>query len=279
MGTETFGEALRAAMARRSYTLEDLRRRLTARGHPVSLAALSYWRSGQRTPQRQSSLDAIPELEAILGLEAGALLGRLPSALERRSREVVPFTDLVGARPSEPLPDETFLHQVAAQIVVDVGIHREIVSATARQVMIATRDGVAGLTLYYQGGLATDDLVVRAIGGCRIGEKGEHDDDIRSLELVFDRPLARDEQVITEFEITHRSLDLDTRYSLAAGSVLEEALLWVRFHPECRPQRCWIGFDEHLNGHEWPVDLAGATSLLERQARFGPGRIDARWEW
>lgn len=279
MDTETFGDVLRAAMARRSYTLEDLRRRLTARGHPISLAALSYWRSGQRTPQRRSSLDAIPELEAILGLEEGELLDRLPSALERRSGEVVAFTDLVGAEPSEPLPTETFLHQVAAQIVVDIGVHREIVSATARQVMIATRDGVAGMTLYYQGGLETDDLVIRAIGGCRIGEKGELADGIRSLELVFERPLARDEQVVTEIEITHRTLDLDTKYSLAAGSELEEALLWVRFHPDCRPQRCWIGFDEHAAGYEWPVDLAGSTSLLERQTAFGPGRIDARWEW
>ncbi|MBU2695462.1 MULTISPECIES: hypothetical protein [Pimelobacter] len=279
MDTDSFGEVMAAAMERRGATLADLRERLTDRGHSVSLSALSYWRSGQRMPQRQTSLEAIPELEAILGLDEGDLLGRIPSTLQRKTLDAVPFNDLVGVETSEPLQSESFLFRASAHIVVDVGAHREIASAVARTVLVATRDGVEKETLYYHGDPGTDDLVVRALGGCRTGESTQLEGGIQSLELLFDRPLARDEQVVTEIELTHRGLDLDTSYSLATGSALEEALLWVRFHPDCLPRRCWLGFTEDGAGYEWPVELAGGRSLMERQTAFGPGRIDARWEW
>ena len=69
--------ALGRALETRGLSLTALQRRLADRGHRVSAGTLSYWRSGQRLPEKPTSLDAVAEIEELLGLDAGALRSRI----------------------------------------------------------------------------------------------------------------------------------------------------------------------------------------------------------
>src|SRR3954470_12026440 len=77
-GDNQFAEALRSAIRSSGLSLDRIQARLRARGTPVSIAALSYWQSGKRQPERNDSLTALAELETILKLPAGSLLALLP---------------------------------------------------------------------------------------------------------------------------------------------------------------------------------------------------------
>lgn len=46
-----FANALREATARSGLSLTQIHLRLRDRGNPVSIATLSYWRSGERHPE------------------------------------------------------------------------------------------------------------------------------------------------------------------------------------------------------------------------------------
>ncbi len=279
----TFAEALGASMERRGVTLTYLRDRLAERRHPISLTALSYWRSGQREPERETSLEAIPELEAVLGLEEGMLSRRLTGRMRRRVGAVVPFDELLGDPAVDAVIGEEDVCRVSSHLVVDVGARGEIVRARVRQLVIADRDGVDGVTLFVgpETGTVVNDTMMRAVAGCTIGEINDLERGIRGNRLVFERPLALGESALTEIEAV--SLDghenFDTDYALAAEQRLEEALVWVRFHPDRVPGRCWVLFAEGGLSHEWPVDLAGGTSVHYRQTAFGPGYLGVRWEW
>lgn len=277
----TFAEALGAAMERRGATLTHLRDRLAARGHPVSLTALSYWRSGQREPERAASLEAIPELEALLGLEDGALSRRLSGRLRRRVGAVEPFDELLGDPAVESVIGEEDVCRVSSHLVVDVGARGEILRARVRQVVVADREGVDGVTLFVGPDVGTQEnaVVMTAVAGCTIEETYDVENGIRGSRLVFERPLALGESTVTEIEATTDGLDLETDYALAAEQRLEEALVWVRFHADRTPSRCWVYFSEGGLSHSWPVELAGGTSVHYRQTAFGPGYLGVRWEW
>ena len=64
-----FADALR----HRGVSLAWLHERLVDRGHPVSPAALSYWRSGRSQPERGTSRDALVEIERLLRVAPGDL--------------------------------------------------------------------------------------------------------------------------------------------------------------------------------------------------------------
>jgi hypothetical protein len=277
----TFADALGAAMERRGVTLTHLRDRLADRGHPVSLTALSYWRSGQREPEREASLEAIPELEAILGLQEGALSRRLSGRMRRRVGAVEPFDALLGDPAVDAVIGEEDVCRVSSHLVVDVGAQGEIVRARVRQVVVADREGVDGVTLFVGPDVGTQEntVVMTPVAGCTIEETHDMENGIPGSRLVFERPLALGESTITEIEARAVGLDLETDYALAAEQRLEEALVWVRFHPDRLPTRCWVYFAEGGLSHAWPADLAGGRSVHYRQTAFGPGYLGVRWEW
>ncbi len=90
-----------AAVSERGITLARLRRQLADDGNVVSMATLSYWRSGDRQPEGAQSLAIVEGIEDRLRLRRGhlsALLGpsarlgavpppRLPFDEERENRE------------------------------------------------------------------------------------------------------------------------------------------------------------------------------------------------
>lgn len=289
-----FADAFADALEARGVGLSWLRSRLADRGHAVSLAALSYWRSGQREPQREISLEALVVIEELLGLHEGAL----SSHLRRRGRTgPAPFDDLVGlARQvgrDRGLVGEDEVDRIAFDLVVDVGADRRISQVRVTQVFVAAVDGAAGVTMFVAPGVGTGttefegltdfatDTVIRAVSGCSVDGVVDIIDGISAARLKFDRPLSLGESVVTEIVLCPVTDDsaLDSQWGAVAEQRLEQCMVWVRFHPDQLPSRCWVGFQEAGLEHEWPVALDGGTGLLHRQTDFGPGLCTARWEW
>src|ERR1700709_876864 len=91
----SFPDAFAEALQRRGVSLAWLHQRLVERGHPVSPAALSYWRSGRSQPERGTSRDALAEVERLLRVVPGSLVDRLgpsrrpgPRPAEKTLREM-----------------------------------------------------------------------------------------------------------------------------------------------------------------------------------------------
>jgi len=276
----SFATTLDEAMRKRHLTLSELSDRLQARGHSVSLASLSYWRAGQREPIRRRSLEAVPEIEQLLNLPTGTLSNRL--SLAPRGPAPHAFDELVGHVLPEPLTGEVDVDRVLFHMVVDIGTRREVVRARITQVFVARRDDVDGITIFVgpDPEVEDNDVVLRPLAGCSIDEVRDTDGGIRATRLCFERPLRKAESVVIEYEAAVQGrLDLDTEYGLVAEQRLEEAMVWVRFSPDCLPSRAWVWFEEDGLRHDWPVDLDGATGIHYRQTTFGPGVLAARWEW
>lgn len=279
-----FADAFGAALERRRVTLTWLRDRLLDSGHEVSLGALSYWRSGRREPARQSSLEALAEVERLLGLARGDL----SSLIDPRRRTTGPgdWDEIAGlierAAPGE-LVGEDVVRRISMIGVVDLDEDGHLVRIAVRQLFAAVVDDVEAVTMFVGPSveLGPTPLELRAVAGCTIGRTRQTSNGVRAAELRFERSLRAGEAVMTEVELTPAPgvVETDVEYGLVAEQRLEECLLWVRFHPARQPSRVWLRFSEKNLQHEWEVDLLGATGLHHRLTAFGPGLSVVRWEW
>ncbi|NHA01971.1 hypothetical protein G5V59_26475 [Nocardioides sp. W3-2-3] len=250
------------------------------------MTTLSYWRSGQRTPDRRPSLEAIGEIEAILGLKENDLLHRLPGPRRRRAGDPVPFDESAAG-----LRDGRAGRHRGRRVPGDGPPHgrrqrtrRDSSAGGCARLVVADREGVTGFTLFH-GPAAEDEenrTVVLPAAGCGVEDVRDLEHGIRSTWVVFERPLRMGEAAMTEVKIRNTDgapPDLDQEYAFAAEQRLEEAVVWVRFHPDRVPARVWLFFSEAGLRHEWEVPLDGARSIHHRQTDFGPGTLGARWEW
>lgn len=284
-----FAAALRNALERKQMTLTELRAQLKQRGHVLSLTTLSFWRSGQRMPERESSLQAIPVLEELLGLSAGALGRYVSGPVARRIGHAEAFDRLIDYPIEEMATDARFkgendITRLVTHATLTVGRDRQVRSTRMRRVVMANRDGVEGYSVF----LGTNETQgaesyrFEAIAGCTIHEDVHPARNVRQVHLRFPRPLQSGESTITEVEVTHAAdpeIDIVDDYEIVAEQKLEEILLWVRFDEQAIPNRCWIYFSEGDLKHEWPVDVDGTFSVHYRQRDFGPGALGIRWAW
>ena len=79
---DVFAASFRDAINARGLTLARLHEQLRARGNSVSMATLSYWRSGARRPEGAQSMAALSDLRS--GTPRQSRCGR-PSRSPRRS--------------------------------------------------------------------------------------------------------------------------------------------------------------------------------------------------
>ncbi|MEU5266396.1 hypothetical protein [Amycolatopsis sp. NPDC021455] len=292
-----FATQLRAAIATSGLSLDRIQARLRARGVVVSVTALSYWQSGKRQPERQSSLSAVRTLEDILDIPAGALLGLLPpprprgGAGKRHTREPMafprevlqPLLDKVGAPQALERPHPlklVGLHDLC-EIAEDGGQR----AVTARAVFQAAADGQdRWLLIYTQDDPAAGPPELHAVRNCTVG-RAEVDEahGLIVAELLFGRPINRGETHLIEYTLTNSGPPYpecrNTHYREFRRPV-PEYLLEVRFAPGTAPGNCWQYARHGTTGTlaRRPLKLDGADGVHAVALDFGPGVFGIDWD-
>lgn len=288
--TMPFASALRDAVDARGMTLARLHQRLRERGNTVSMATLSYWRSGSRRPEGAQSLAAVTDIEQLLGLDAGALSSRLGATLRTGplGPTVFPFDgDSLEERIRDTFeamgavyPDPT--RELTIHSVTDVGPDGRMKQCTTRLVMQGTSgliSAVPFVEIFDES--STVSPTYRALGGGRITKT--HTDPsgtVHGFLFELERPIATPESTLIEWAVEYPPgfpHDDETGHGVALQC--REMLLWTRFHPDAIPT--WIEeVEETPSGVVTvPRTLDGSTSLHALRRSFGPGALSLRWGW
>ena len=284
-----FSEAFGDAVSERGVSLAWLHHRLVESGHPVSPAALSYWRSGRSQPERGTSRDALVEIERLLRVAPGSLSARLgpsrrpgPRPAERILQEM--FAENPGMQPAlaelgfDGLYDE--LIEQVRHITADVGADGRIREFRVRAMMQGRRDGARRTPLI----LTADDQsrLPRFVptAGCVIGASAmDHESGVYATELVLERALAKGELHPYELTIELADPDDETFLDHYAARRLSELLVWVRFDPDHVPahvERYTIVGDQEVSEK---LDLGEGSTAHAVARGFGPGILGLRWGW
>lgn len=284
-----FTSAFAEALDRRGATLSWLHEQLVERGNPVSIASLSYWRSGQRVPERASSRDALPDLEDLLHLPQGHL-SRTVSA----SRRVAPQPpgvligtlresgDLIGRALTELDLEDPLngLQEVHIHSVLDVGEQGRPQRSSLRRLFRATRPGIerfahievvdprAGTRPRYL------DLLE-----CAEGRVVSYPDaGVHVTEMLLPRPLGQGETALVQHDADLAGLT--PRAPELAHHVLRpvrELLLWVRFHPAWVPATWETTVQTTKDVSSLPRDTVAESAVHLALRDFGPGQASVRW--
>jgi hypothetical protein len=289
MRDDGFPEAFAEALSRRGVSLSWLHRRLVERGHPVSPAALSYWRSGRSQPERGTSREALVEIEHLLRVTPGELVSRLgPSRRPGPRPAEHTLRDLLAENPGmeralaelgfEGLYDE--LVEQVRHLVMDVDADGSISRIQVRAVMQARRDGARRTPLV----MTMDERgrvprFLRA-AGCSIGRSAtDGESGVHAVELLLDRGLAKGETCPYELAIELPEPFAETWVDHYAARRLTEVLVWVRFDRSRVPTRVERYTVDRGREHSERLELGDGTTAHVLARGFGPGVLGLRWDW
>jgi hypothetical protein len=289
MAEPAFERAFADAIARRGVTLAWLNRRLAERGCPVSVTALSYWRSGRSQPERKTSRDALDEIEQLLGVERGGLSSLIgPSRRPGPQPAEVSTEELFASRPGvlpalralgfDGLYDE--LTEELRHITVDIDTSGLAAGVEIRTVMKARRDGARRTPVI----VIFDDpsQAPRFIPGvgCSIGRQTlDHDTGVFATEILVDRALDKGDTCLFELSVMFATPLSDTWYDHFAARRLAALLIWVRFDPTRLPARVESYKDTDHGTEILPIPLGEGSSAHVLARGFGPGMLGIRWTW
>jgi transcriptional regulator with XRE-family HTH domain len=230
---DPFQTALRAAIAASGLPLDRIRYRLKLRDISVSVPTLSNWQSGRRRPERPESLRALAELERVLDLPPSALRSLLgPPRARARTLPPAPRTlaaawgdaDLLS---TVDIRSDGKLTRLSHHDMVRVA--GRVTQVSTWQVLRAREDG-ADRWIAVWDGLA--DIVPER--HCRPGRR-KSAKGLTVAELVFDRPLARGETTIIEYQTEcHDSNGVLRRFHAPTRDYVLEAT----FDPATPPGTC-----------------------------------------
>lgn len=280
-----FADELRRAIDRRGLSLLRIRDHLDQRGVPVSVATLSYWRSGRSQPGRKSSLDAISQLEEVLDLPTGQLLHTLPLTRDRPRKSAV--TDLDELWPEQRAAEmlgrldtrwDAELDRVTLHDIVRIGPDRRQTSLTVRQVLRARTDGPdRRVVMHSQDDRSVGVAEFRAVQGCELGRvERSAETGVAGAELLFHRPLTRGETVVVEYDATFPTPGpLELEFTRRLRMPMREYLLQVEFHPEALPAST-VAFTEGRSSAV-VLDPSHRGHLAHTDAT--PGTTGIRWSW
>ncbi|MCH1868006.1 hypothetical protein [Nocardioides sp. CFH 31398] len=293
-----FSRALTGAIERSGLSLLGIQARLAERAVPVSVGALSYWRSGQRRPEGPLSRQVVDELESVLGLATGELSRWLgPSRRSGPVRERTSYDELLDVPAlTGPvaehlgslglLDSQDRLVEVSVHSTVDVDCDREMTHQASRFLFRAVRAQVATLPI-----LLTNDGMpfpeaprLLSLRGGRVGRSIlDLSAGVAVWEVLLPRPLDVGETVVVEHDLALPRLGEGTealRYEQYLVRSVRDVLLWVRFDPECLPSSCetyqrQAGHAEEVRS----VDVDPGGGLHHTAAGIGPGAFGVRWTW
>jgi len=290
-----FDVALRAAIQARGLSLERIRDHLLAKGVSVTAATLSYWQSGRSRPERRESVLGLRILERVLEVPPGSLTALLPPprARGRWPRQVPASAELGRFWPHREVVDDAVrdvdtrwderLSRISQHDVVMVGPGREERAIRSRQVLRADADGPDRWVAILH--LDEHDRALprlRSLRGCRPGRTVHRPEDgLLVVELLFDRPLARGETVLTEHTLVNQApCPVATNYERKFRFPVREYVLEIRFSPSAIPVRCeQFTCEDDASARSVAVTPGESGSVHGVALNFGPGRYGFRWDW
>ena len=289
-----FAAALRAAIESGGLGLDQIRQLLAHRGSDVSVATLSYWQTGRRSPGRRTSFVTLAHLEDVLGMTPGALAKHIPprGTEARAVNSVLTFAGAMGD--GVELPEviaeldarlRRQFEMVSEQAVLTVGADHGQHWRWTRRVMRAVADGVDRLLLADQ---VEDDVPppsITPVLHCTLGRRVYlATSKFVISELLFDRVLAAGDPMVIEYRLDYGPpYPLDTTHEVHKQMPLRDFVLEVRFDHGARPVRCeWFehnGRDPRARARVKPMTLDEDGSVLVVRQDLPPGRFGLRWEW
>lgn len=295
MTGEPFATALRAAIQARGLGLERIRERLRGQGVSISLATLSYWQSGRSRPERRDSMVALGHLENLLDLAPGALVSLLgpPRPRGRWLRKTTERPGIAEFWSATEQVDEAIrevdtrwddrLTRISQHDIVTVGPDRDERSIVSRQVLRAEADGPDRWVAIVH--LDEHDRtlpLVQPLRHCRLGRVVHRPPGgLLVAELLFDRPLARGETIITEHALVNRApCPPATHYERKFRLPVREFVLEVCFDSAAVPASC-VQYTR-LDGQPeraTPASFDDTHATHGVALNFGPGCYGFRWAW
>ena len=238
--TGPFPAALRAAIRRRSLTLERLRCHLEREGVSVSAASLSDWQHGHVRPSPANAQRVIRVLEQVLQVPAESLsrLLAMRDAEAGLDEQDCPLGELLDQLPGAR---ELDLDVVTRQDKVLVDRGRRASSVRIRLLVRARRDGVDRQFLRFFGDPGCDLGQVRlhSLEHCRIGRVLRHPTaPVLVAELLFSESLRTGDTWVLEYVLDDPTGEACEEYAHAIRTTEEHFLLEVRFDPEMLPVDC-----------------------------------------
>lgn len=282
-----FSAALRSAIATSGLGLDRIQARLQDHGITISVTALSYWQSGKRQPERQSSISAVRTLEEILDVPTGTLLGLLPPPRPRGSTSRRRLDDRSRRLSLDDARDVSLvgLHDHCVVTEGDLpgeGAHSTV---TAKAVFRARADGQDRWLLAYRQDGSDDDEApeLTALRNCSVGRiEADPTTNLTLAELIFSNAIDTGETHLVEYSLSYRHDPCpDTRkaHFREFWEPIPEYLLEVDFEQAHPPEQCWrYSYRNHggtAESQDVTLDDLGRAHAVA--VDFGPGVFGIGW--
>ncbi|MGO4956437.1 hypothetical protein ACTQ49_04045 [Luteococcus sp. Sow4_B9] len=281
----SFATTLARAVSRRGLTLDRLSVRLRSMGTPVSIATLSYWQTGRSAPTRTRSLRAIENLETILEVPRGHLVGALPSdasATWDPTAAVHARPTLMGTLRSMGLDLER--HSEAQMVKDSTVVHADRLTRRQRvhQLTCSQEDGWQRVPMVFG---ASDDTMVPTIEagrGCTIGQVVELPDERELVvELILDRPLSRGELAMFDYTLHWASSEEWQSFERSIAARLPYLVLEVAFEGTPPRHASYVHAPRHDSSpdHQDWLALSTGRHIQHAMHQAAKGIHGLTWNW
>lgn len=291
----SFAETLRIAVAAKGLGLDRLSERLAQRGTGVSVATLSYWRSGRSLPGRRVSFETLSHLEDVLDLAPGVLANLVP----RRSqdpRAVDPSRTIAeslgdGVEVPQSIAEldariRRQLETVSEHAIVTIGSDRTQQARTTRRIVRALSDGVDRMLVADQvEDASAPPPRIEPVAHCSLGRRQWLEaSSFVITELLFDRRLAKGDMMLLEYRMVYGPpFPADTFHEEHKQTPLREFVLEVAFDPAAIPLRCEWYESSALHPYRpqrvVPMSLSTTNSVVVVRQDLPPSEFGLRWFW
>ncbi|MCA0435397.1 MAG: hypothetical protein LCH98_02740 [Actinobacteria bacterium] len=283
-----FAVQLGRAMEARGLSLERISAHLRARGHRISVATLSYWKTGRSIPGRTPSIRAVGALEEVLQVPRGSLARLIPRAVAGPAASAT--VRIVDLFEQQRLVDEMVrdlgrtwdegVELVAMHAVSTVDERGLLVATTCREVLRVVREDtdsyLIGLGYPLGGCLPT----IAAVSGCREGRwryAAAESTAVRELMLPM---LGVGATHVIDYDISYDvpspAVVVPMAYVLGTTSPVREIYVEVRFTPGAEPAE--VSTIEMTPEAESLQRSPGRDRMALHRRLFGPGKLGFEWE-
>ncbi|MCS3443168.1 hypothetical protein [Microbacterium phyllosphaerae] len=271
-------------------TLARLHEQLRARGNSVSMATLSYWRSGARRPEGAQSMAALSDIEQLLHLEPGSLTALLgttnrtgplgPNQFPLDEQELEQAVKDAFAALGAEYPDTS--RELTTHSVTDVDADGNVSYSITRSIVQSTVGTVSSIPfLEMTPGVNTPAPIISAVAGGRIAARYSHPNgEVHGVLFELDVPLTAPSTSMVEWSVEYPpGYPPQRETGHAVARQCRELLVWTRFHPDALPDRIEERAETPAGIKTTELSLEGRNSVHQVRRAFGPGLLGVSWSY